>query len=158
MSYPQITEPEQIPERFVSGWNHRDVDELVSIFVDDAEFVNVVGLWWHNKQQIRKAHDYGLKKIFSESEIKLQKTTVKFLTEEVAVVHAKMRLENQTGHSREKSPELRHNLFSFVVQKFEDGWKCVSAHNTDIAPGAETNVHAADGSLKPVNYRSQEED
>jgi hypothetical protein len=30
------------------------------LFVDDADFANVVGPWWHNKADIQKAHQYGL--------------------------------------------------------------------------------------------------
>lgn len=41
MNYRPITSPEEIPERFVSGWNNRDVDELVSVFTEDAEFVHL---------------------------------------------------------------------------------------------------------------------
>lgn len=154
MNYSIITQPTHIPERFVSGWNNRDVDELVSIFDEDAEFVNVLGLWWHNKAEIRKAHDYGLRVIFKDSTLKLQKTSVKQLSETIAVVHAKMRLTNQTGHGDVQEPQMRQNLFSFVVQHFDDrGWLCVSAHNTDIIPGAETNIVDEDGELKRTNYR-----
>jgi len=148
--------PEDIPARFVSGWNNRDVDELVSIFVEDAEFVNVVGLWWQNKAQIRKAHDYGLRVIFKDSVIKIQKTKVTYLTEEVAVVHVKMMLRNQSPIQEVNVPQIRQNVMSFVVQKFESEWKCISAHNTDIVPGAETNVVNEGGQILSKSYRKNE--
>ena len=31
---------------FFDGWNHRDISRVVSIFSDDAEVVNSLGLWW----------------------------------------------------------------------------------------------------------------
>ena len=145
--------PEAIPNRFVEGWNNRDVDEMMSAFTEDAEFVNVVGLWWHNKNQIHKAHDYGLKVIFNNSSLKILKTNVKQLTDTVAVVHAKMRLSGQSSNGTISNPRLRQNIFSFVVQKSENGWLCVSAHNTDIVPGAETNIVSDDGKIKSVSYR-----
>jgi len=148
--------PEDIPIRFVSGWNNRDVDELVSIFVEDAEFVNVVGLWWHNKAQIRKAHDYGLRVIFKDSVIKIQKTKVKYLTEEVAVVHVKMMLRNKFTGPEVKIPKIRQNVLSFVVQKLEEEWKCISAHNTDIVPGAETYVIDEGGQIISKSHRKKE--
>ncbi len=154
MNYLPISSPEELPERFVSGWNNRDVDELVSIFTDDAEFVNVVGLWWHNKKEIRNAHDYGLRVIFNTSTLKLQKTTIKTLSENIVVIHAKMRLTDQSPHGDVETPQLRQNLFSFVAQRFDNAWKCVSAHNTDIVPGAETHIVQEDGSIKAANYRS----
>lgn len=129
------------------------MNELVSIFAEDAEFVNVVGLWWHNIDEIRKAHDYGLRVIFKDSSLKLQKVTMKSLSNDIAVVHAKLQLSNQTPNGNVTTPQLRQSLFSFVVQKFDDHWLCVSAHNTDIVPGSETNIVDEDGSIKSVDYR-----
>jgi hypothetical protein len=39
---------------FVDAWNHRDPDALAALFDTDAEFVNVTGLWWHTRDEIRK--------------------------------------------------------------------------------------------------------
>ncbi len=154
MNFPKLTLPQEIPERFVSGWNNKDVDEMMSAFTEDAEFINVVGLWWHNVEEIQKAHDYGLKVIFKDSELKIQKITIKELTSDVSIVHSKMRLKNQTGKGNVEQPKLRQNIFTFVVQRFNHEWKCVAAHNTDIVPGAETNIINSDGEMKSISYRS----
>ncbi len=131
----------------------RNADMLASLFVEDAEFVNVVGLWWHNRDDIRKAHAYGFEKIFGDSDLALGKTLVKYLSDDIAVVHARMRLKDQTPKGAVKNPALRQNIFTFVVQKFERNWKCVSAHNTDIVPGTESNIIDEEGNLKAINYR-----
>ena len=67
--HPVATRPEQIPSLFAEAWNRRDPDALASLFEDDAEFVNVTGLWWHDRASIRKAHAYGLERIFNESKL-----------------------------------------------------------------------------------------
>ena len=153
MDYSKIDSPESIPSRFVDGWNNRDVDEMMSAFAKDAEFVNVVGLWWHNREQIHRAHDYGLKVIFNDSSLTIQKTSVKLLSETIALVHAKMRLTGQSSKDSVSNPAPRHTIFSFVVQHFNDQWLCVSAHNTDIVPGAETNIISEKGDMKSISYR-----
>jgi len=145
--------PEDLPRLFAEAWNARNAQALANLFAEDAEFVNVVGLWWHNRDDIYKAHEYGLRVIFHASELKVTKIAVKQLTDEVAVVHARMRLRGQTAHGNVQTPADRYNLFSFVVQKLPQGWLCVSAHNTDIMPGAETNL-ATDDKITPTNYRS----
>lgn len=48
--------PEEIPSLFVEAWNRRDPNRIASLFDQDAEFVNVTGLWWHDRASIRKAH------------------------------------------------------------------------------------------------------
>ncbi|MEX0723117.1 MAG: SgcJ/EcaC family oxidoreductase [Gracilimonas sp.] len=152
-TYKKAKEPGEIPALFVEAWMKRDADMLASLFIEDAEFVNVVGLWWHSREDIKKAHAYGFENIFNDSDLVLRDTSVKYLSKEIAVVHARMRLKNQSPKGEVKTPSLRQNIFSFVVQKFEDSWLCVSAHNTDIIPGAETNIIDEDGNFRSVNYR-----
>lgn len=145
--------PEEIPALFVKYWNERQAAGIASLFKEDAEFVNVVGLWWHNRQDIYKAHDYGLKVIFKDSEIKMTKTRIKYILENVAIVHAKMKLTGQTGHGEVNQPAMRQTLFTFVAEQTPQGWICVSAHNTDIAPGRETNIVDSSGNIKAIDYR-----
>lgn len=45
MDYSPRDRPESIPVVFVEAWNRRDPDTLASLFDEDAEFVNVTGLW-----------------------------------------------------------------------------------------------------------------
>lgn len=146
--------PEDIPALFVEAWNQRDARQIANLFEEEAEFVNVIGLWWHTRNQIEKAHDYGLKVIFNTSEALLQKTKTTWLSSDIAVVHAKMMMRNQTAKDEIINPAIRQTIFSFVVRRIDDHWMCRSAQNTDIVPGAETNIISEDGSMKSVSYRS----
>lgn len=143
--------PDEIPLRFKEAWNARNAEWIAQLFEDEADFVNVVGIWWEKKDDIREAHDYGLKVIFHQSTLKLGKVKVKMLAEDIAVIHARMRLSGQTLKG---SPTgIRQNLFLFVVRKSGDRWICVSAQNTDIVAGAETNMRDEQGNLVPIDYR-----
>ena len=157
MQFEQIytQKPEQIPEFFAKAWNRKNAVELANLFVEDAEFVNVVGLWWHNRRAIWQAHDYGLKVIFPESTIEVQRVKVRMLAEGIALVHAKMRLTGQSAFGDVKEAGARQNLFSFIVQRKENGWVCVSAHNTDIISGKETNIVNDLGEISSVDYRKK---
>ncbi|MCZ2460850.1 MAG: SgcJ/EcaC family oxidoreductase [Chitinophagales bacterium] len=147
--------PEDVPKLFAEYWNQRRPDLMAALFEEDADFINVVGLWWNNRQDIFKAHDYGLKVIFKDSTLSITKLKTKMLSEKSAVVHTKMKLEGQTGISGEKGG-LRHTVFSFIVRKDTEGsWWAVSAQNTDIVSGVETYIRTRDGSLKPVDYRKK---
>ena len=148
---PPITSPEEIPARFVQAWNERDAAKLAALFDDDADFVNVVGIWWSNRGEIRKAHDYGLRVIFNDSDLKVTKTKVKFLSDTIATVHARMRLKGQTPIDN-ITPGMRFNIFTFIVHHTENGWSCAAAQNTDIVPGKETNL-AEGGEIKAADYR-----
>lgn len=147
--------PEDIPKLFVENWNQRRPDLMAALFEEDADFINVVGLWWNNRNDILKAHDYGLKVIFKDSVLSIINLKTKMLSDTSAVVHAKMKLEGQTPIAGEKGG-VRKTVFSFIVRKKEDGiWWAVSAQNTDIVGGVETYIRTADGSLKPIDYRKK---
>lgn len=154
--YPRITSPEDIPVRFAEAWNERDANKLAALFDEDAEFVNVVGIWWHNRKDIYKAHEYGLRVIFKDSHLARGKTTVKYLSDSIAVVHSRFRLKNQTPLD-DSEPGQRQTIFSFVAHRVEGDrgktWSCASAHNTDIKPGKETHL-VKDGEIEAVDYRS----
>ena len=92
--------------------------------------------------------------IFKDSDLKVTKNEVKYLSEFIVTVHARMRLKGQSPNQENQQPEIRFNLFTFVVHKTEEGWSCAAARNTDIIPGRETNL-MIDGNLKPTDYREK---
>jgi len=147
--------PERIPAAFVDAWNRRDADAIAALFDEDAEFVNVTGLWWHDREAIRRAHAYGLERIFNRSTLRLGVVRVKWLAPDIAVVHARMTLSGQTPVGDVARPGPRTNIFSFVVHRTTAGWRCASAHNTDVVPGRETNVVDDDGRLRSADYRDR---
>jgi hypothetical protein len=46
----------QLVATFESGWNTNDMKAIGSIFRDDAEFINLVGMHWRGRDAIVKAH------------------------------------------------------------------------------------------------------
>jgi uncharacterized protein (TIGR02246 family) len=144
---------EDVAAAFAAAWNARDPDGIAALFEEDAEFVNVVGLWWHDREAIRRAHAYGLTRIFADSSLRVGTVRVKPLSDNVTVVHARLRLEGQTPVDTVARPGARANVFTFVMRRSADGWRCTAAHNTDVVPGAETNVVDEEGRLRPADYR-----
>ncbi len=148
----RLDTPQSIPAEFVAAWAARDPDRLAAIFDADAEFVNVTGLWWHDRAAIRKAHAYGLSRIFDRSTLTITAMRVKLLTDAVAVVHARMKLTGQSAAVGIDIPGTRQTIFSFVVHRTPDGWRCASAQNTDIVPRMETHIVDEAGQITPVRY------
>lgn len=154
----KIKEPEDISKTFMKAWNLKDAKMLASIFDEDAEFINVTGLWWHDRKSIFEAHDYGLKVIFKDSELSLRKSKIKYLSDKIAVVNSRVHLKGQTSNKGKKA-QARNTIFTFVVHQNEDGnWSCASAQNTDIVPGKETHIIDEDGNMEAVDYRENTTD
>jgi uncharacterized protein (TIGR02246 family) len=128
----------------------RDAAALAALFADDADFVNVTGLWWHDRQAIEKAHHYGLTTFFRDSTLRAGRIKIRDLGD-VAVVQARMRLSGQIAPDG-STAEDRQTLFTFVLHRQTEGWLIVTAHNTDIAPGKETHL-VTGGDMRAVDYR-----
>lgn len=159
MNHRIINSPERIAIEFVEAWNRRDAAGIASLFDDSADFVNVAGLWWHDRASIEKAHAYGLSRIFEKSTLHLTIYRVRYVTESVALVHARMRLTGQSPVDDVVSPGARTSVFMFVAHKSANGnWSCAAAQNTDIVRGMETNVVDDKGNLRAANYRNRESD
>lgn len=147
--------PEDVPKLFVENWNKRRPNLMAALFEEDADFINVVGLWWTNREDIYKAHEYGLRVIFKDSLLKIISLKTKMLSAEFAIIHVKMKLSGQSSIENQKA-DIRRTIFTFVVRKkSDDTWLAVAAQNTDIVGGVETYIRTESGELKPVNYQKK---
>jgi hypothetical protein len=110
--------------------------------------------WWHDRESIRKAHAYGLEHIFERcSTLHLVRVKVKRLSDDIAGVHARMRLPGQIPVGEVNTSQNRQNIFSFVVHRVPERWCCASAHNIDVVPHIETNIMDNEGRFRSVYYR-----
>lgn len=135
MELPQ--RPEDLPHHFAAAWANRDAEALAALFVEDADFVNVVGLWWHNRRDIERAHAYGLSRIFQNSTLAVGGIKTRALGGDHAVVHCRWHLTGQTGQAGEELAP-RQSVMVFVAKRQVRGWQAVAVQNTDVLPGAET--------------------
>ena len=149
--------PKSIITGFQQAWNAHDADALAKLFVADADFVNVTGLWWTTRDQIRTAHRFGFDHIFGNSAMTVGRTEIRMLGEDHAVVHARVTVTGQTAPDGQTAGD-RRTVFSFVVTRIQDDrgvmWRAVSAHNTDVVPGGpDTHVNDPAGQTA-VRYRA----
>lgn len=143
--------PDDIPHLFAKAWNARDAQALASLFVEDADFVNVVGLWWDNRDDIERAHHYGLTTFFQSSEISPRRIKVRNVSDDIAIIHTRWRLQGQLGKNGEQL-DTRFAIMVFFAERRRAGWVVLAAHNTDVVPGAETNT-VVDGVMRAEDYR-----
>lgn len=156
MKDKSVKEPKEIIERFSQAWNDYNPDGIADLFYENADFVNVTGKWWDNKTEIWKAHDFGLRVIFQHSKLEILKVKEKYLSDDIAVVHARIRVTGQTEKDVQQVGN-RETMFLFVLRKENGFWLCESAQNTDIIFGKQTNIRDEKGELKSVSYKEKKE-
>ncbi len=143
--------PEEVPRLFAEAWNAKDADALAGLFAQDADFVNVVGLWWQTKADIKRAHAYGLRSFFVNSQLLARRIKVRQIGNSAAIVHVHWKLTGQTGPAGE-ALDPRHSVMVFVLERSDKGWIVLAAQNTDIIAGSES-LAAKDGQVVAVDYR-----
>ncbi|MCK0167889.1 SgcJ/EcaC family oxidoreductase [Jannaschia sp. S6380] len=146
-----IVHPEDFVPAFVAAWMARDGTALADLFVADADFVNVVGIWWEDGDAIAKAHSYALESFFARSRLVSGRVKIRVMGD-VALIHARMRLSGQLAPDGTEA-QARTTILSFVLHRDAECWHAVAAQNTDVVPGAETHL-STDGKLSPRDYRA----
>lgn len=146
--------PEDIPRQFEDAWNDKDANALAALFAEDADFVNVVGLWWQNRPDIERAHEYGLTTFFAQSQITARRVKVKLIRPDVAVILTRWRLIGQIDKVGQ-TIDPRFSVMTLVASRGAKGWIVQAAQNTDIVPGMETFA-ARDLRLDATDYRGTE--
>ena len=145
-----VATPAEFPKAFADAWHSRDGYRIGALFAEDADFVNVTGLWWRDRPAISKAHDYALKSFFVESTLKPGVTRTRDLGSNSAIVHCRFTLSGQKAPDGTIAGD-RQTILVFVLHRTPKGWQAVAAQNTDVVPGKET--HLNDGGLSAVDYR-----
>lgn len=145
-----VADPADFPNAFADAWHSRDGHRIGALFAEDADFVNVTGLWWRNRAAIAKAHDYALKSFFSDTTLKPGVNITRQLGPDHAIVHCRFTLKGQTAPDGSTARD-RQTILTFVLHRTPNGWQAVATQNTDVVPGKETHVNTGD--LTAVDYR-----
>jgi uncharacterized protein (TIGR02246 family) len=101
--------PEDMPRAFAAAWMARDAGALAALFAEDADFVNVVGIWWEDRAAIHKAHHYGLTTFFRDSRLTVGRVKLRMLAPRAAVVHARMILTGQRAADGTEAGPAAHD-------------------------------------------------
>jgi uncharacterized protein (TIGR02246 family) len=122
---------------FAETWNRHDMAAFGQLFVMDAEFVNVVGLWWKGRRAIQSAHEFSHSGMFKNSRLTITATEVRFPVKEVAIARSTWLLEGHVTPEGEALPPRRGILVN-ILEQTAAGWKIIDTQNTDIVDGAMT--------------------
>lgn len=128
---PDLRAAERIPQGFAEAWNRHDMDALAALFGERADFVNVIGLHWRGRAEIRRAHAELHATRMKDSRLAILSSSVRLLRPEVALVHATWELAGDTGIEGKPEPP-RRGVLSFVAAREAGGWVVEAAQNTDL--------------------------
>jgi uncharacterized protein (TIGR02246 family) len=132
-----VASPDLIPARFAGAWNAHDIAALGRLFAEDADFVNVVGIWWRDRRAIEEAHAFAHRTFFRSTRLEIDEVAVKRLRPDLATVHGTWTLSGQAEPDGSIG-QPRRGILLFVASREDAGWLVRAAQNTDIVPQALT--------------------
>jgi len=129
----EVEAVEGVGAAFVDDWNRHDMHSFGGLFTDDAQFVNVIGLWWHSRAEIQKEHEALHATRMRMSHVVATERVVHLLGPDAAVLLQRWQLTGDTGIDGATLP-MRRGVMTLVTVKKGGHWQIASAQNTDILP------------------------
>ncbi|HRY25357.1 MAG TPA: SgcJ/EcaC family oxidoreductase [Geminicoccaceae bacterium] len=133
------SDPTELADRFADAWNSHDMGALAGLFEDAARFVNVVGMFWRSREEIRQAHAFSHESMFRNSTLAVKAVENTALAPGVVAVHVHWHLEGHLGPTGEPE-QPRDGVLLLVARETRQngGWQIAVAQNTDAIPGVVT--------------------
>ena len=122
-----------IGARAVETWNAHDMRGFAALFREDAEFVNVYGMWWTGRERIQAEHEATHATIFRRSHLSATEMRVKLLRRDVASLHTLWHLTGLFLPNGQTLPDRKGVLVCFLAKDAGE-WRIAAAQNTDIVP------------------------
>ena len=110
-------------------WNRHDMKAYSALLTQDADWINIVGMWWQGKDDVYKAHEAFHKTIFRNHSLHIDQVSVRKITTDVAVAICTMSVDAFTTPSGQVRPKSQDRL-SVVLRKAGKRWLICHAHNT----------------------------
>ena len=128
---PERAEVARVVAAFADTWNRHDMDAFAELFAADAEFVNVVGLWWKGRAEIKGAHEFTHRTMFKSSRLSIQEVSTRFPMPDLAIARCRWTLEGHLSREGLALP-VRNGILVNTLQQGDDGWRIIDSQNTDI--------------------------
>jgi len=123
----------EIVRRLEKAWNNGDSVGWTAEFANDADFIHVLGGFFHGSRDIERGHRTIFDTIYQGSHNRFEVEKVRLLRPDVAVVFVRARLTWYLN-GQEQQTEARPTL---VAERNSTGeWKIVVFQNTLITPEA----------------------
>ncbi len=120
---------------FETGWNKHDMDAMFQSFTPDAEFVNIVGMYWRGLPDVKRAHRAMHDAYFKTVPNLIEDLQVRQVSPDAAIAVIRWKKGAFTPPDGVTRPESRDMMSMFMIKR--DGrWLVAGAHNTPIDEGA----------------------
>jgi uncharacterized protein (TIGR02246 family) len=122
-------------DTMVEAWKQRDMTTFATLFTEDCDFVNVVGMHWKGRTQVTEAHRVLLSTRYKGVDIHNISHNENEIAPGVAVVVWKSKVDDYTTPQGERMTD-QVSLMTLVMLKQDGHWLIRAAENVFIDPKA----------------------
>ncbi|KYF87930.1 DUF4440 domain-containing protein [Sorangium cellulosum] len=140
---------EQLVAAFNDTWNRHDMDAFAALHAEDADFVNIFGMWWHGRATIRENHAGIHKTVFRQSRLESVRVETRFVAPDVAVVRWAWVLTGVLTPDGKPAPDMQ-GILVHVARLEGDRLQFVTTQNTQATADAFRAVRAAEPQAGPA--------
>lgn len=121
-----------LTQRLAEAWGRNDADAYAALFAEDSDYVTFDGSHLKGRTVNADSHRALFATVLKGSRAAYETDiTVRFLTPDVAVMHAYGSI--LLPWQRTVAPS-RRSLQTYVVKRDQDGWRIYAFHNTRVRP------------------------
>jgi uncharacterized protein (TIGR02246 family) len=122
----------------VERWNRHDVMGYASLWTEDSDFVNVVGIHRRGRRELQAELEWLHGDRFRNTQVRMERPSVRLLTTELALAHVEWSMTGDPGMPGFPTEDgQRRGVFTHVVQRTAEGWRFIASQNTDTLPIAD---------------------
>ena len=137
----------EIVKQLEDAWNNSDSVAWASLFVEDADFIHVLGGHFHGKTDIERGHRTIFDTIYKGSRNNFKVEGVRFVRPDVAVVFI---LANLIWYLKGAEQRIQARP-TFVAEKNQDGvWKILVFQNTLVTTDAVPTLSDTLAQARPI--------
>ena len=120
---------------FDEAFNRHDADAVAALYTDDAEFVNVAGMWWRGRAEIRRGTAFVLTNIFQNTTIQTDSVSVRFPARNTAIAIITQHTVGSFVLPDGSRISSTNNRLTYFLVKAAGHWRIAGGQNTEIRAG-----------------------
>jgi uncharacterized protein (TIGR02246 family) len=119
-------------KKWESAWNQHDMAALAGLIAENGDFVTVGGRWLKGRREFEDYHTRYHKTRFKDTIWTTTDTHVRFVSEDLAIVHAVWQLGGERDPEYGTPRQPRNGMFTWIVARTDGKWLIDAAQNTNI--------------------------
>ncbi|HEV7348395.1 SgcJ/EcaC family oxidoreductase [Telluribacter sp.] len=122
----------QVLEGTVQAWNEHNTEKYFSYFTQEAQWVNVVGMWWRNLKEHRHSLNIFMDLMFNKTTHKILDSEVKMLRPDLALVRHSWQLDGWKMPDGTDMSDYSTGVMTMIMEKRDGKWMVIDGQNTTI--------------------------